>query len=147
LAKAYRVHGERLRPFRHALVLSQQLDHATRGGDPQQGDGQRHGEEQQHGAVQRQRQQLAAARAEGLAADGLHAERQPREHRVAGDVGEAKRQGAAGQRQLAQAAQEEHGNESPGVHDQARDRHRHRHPADRPSLAGHLQVPSSTCTS
>ena len=96
-----RVRGERLRRVRHALVLAQQLEHVTRGGDPQRGDRQRHGEEQQHGAVQRQRQQLAPARAEGLAADGLHAERQTGENGVAGDVGEAKRQGAAGQRQLA----------------------------------------------
>jgi len=44
--------------------------------------GSRDGEQQQHGAVQRERKQLAAVGAEGRAADGLHAEHQPREHRV-----------------------------------------------------------------
>ncbi|WVZ74211.1 LOW QUALITY PROTEIN: hypothetical protein U9M48_022423 [Paspalum notatum var. saurae] len=76
---------------------------------PEAADGHGGGEEHQHGALRGDAEEVVVARPDGLAADGLHAHGESREHGVSRDVGEADGEGAACQRQPAEAAEEEHG--------------------------------------
>ena len=58
-----------------------------------------------------------------MSADGFHADGEARENGVAGDVGKAESEGSAGERELAKAAEEEHGNEGAGVEEKAGEDH------------------------
>lgn len=51
----------------------------------------------------------------GLAANGLHAHGQARQDRVPGDVSEGQGEGPTGQGEVAEAAEEKHGDHGPGV--------------------------------
>jgi hypothetical protein len=72
---------------------------------------------------------------------GVHAGGETGEHGVAGDVGEAEREGASGEGQAAEPAEEEHGHEGPHVHEQPRADHGHGEAQDgRDDLDGRAAV-------
>ncbi|PUZ71611.1 hypothetical protein GQ55_2G327400 [Panicum hallii var. hallii] len=103
-------------------------------GHPEHADGHGRGEEQQDGAAERGAEEVRAPGPEGLAADGVHPAGEAGEDGVPGDVGEAEREGAAGEGQLAEAAEEHHGHEGAHVEQDPRADHWPREAED----GGHL---------
>ncbi|CAL5063278.1 unnamed protein product [Urochloa decumbens] len=83
-------------------------------GEPEHADGQRRREEEQRRAPERGAEEVGAPGAERLAAHGVHPAGEAGEDGVAGDVGEAESEGAAGERKLAEPAEEHHGHK--GAH-------------------------------
>ncbi|RCV12591.1 hypothetical protein SETIT_2G281200v2 [Setaria italica] len=103
-------------------------------GRPEHADGHGRGEEQQRRAAERGAEQVRAPGPERLAADGVHPAGEAGEDGVAGDVGEAEREGAAGEGQLAEATEEHHGNQGAHVEEDPRADHWPREAED----GGHL---------
>ncbi|BAT06539.1 Os08g0546000, partial [Oryza sativa Japonica Group] len=99
-------------------------------GEPERGDGHGRGEEQHDRSPERGGEHGRAAGAERLAAHGVHPGGEPGQHRVPGDVGEAEREGAAGERETAKPAKKEHGYQRAHVHQQPSSNHRHGEPHD-----------------
>lgn len=58
-----------------------------------------------------------------MTADGFHTHGEARENGVASDVGKADGEGAASERELAETAEEEHGDERAGVKEEAGEDH------------------------
>ncbi|BAT09033.1 Os09g0524001 [Oryza sativa Japonica Group] len=84
-------------------------------GHPERADGHGRRQEQHDGAPERGAEQVSPPRAERLAANRVHPAGEAGEDGVAGDVGEAERERAAGERELAEAAEEDHGHQGAQV--------------------------------
>lgn len=80
-------------------------------------------EEKENGSLQTEAKEGELLGSKGLAADGLHADGEAGEDGVAGNVGEADGEGAAGEGELAEAAEEEHGDHRTAVEKKAGENH------------------------
>ncbi|KAL0904890.1 hypothetical protein M5K25_027050 [Dendrobium thyrsiflorum] len=77
--------------------------------EPEERDGERGEEEEEDGSAEGVGEEVGTTSAVGLSADGVHSGGETGEDGVACDVGEAHGQRAAGERERAEAAEEEHG--------------------------------------
>jgi hypothetical protein len=105
---------------------------------PQATDGNGRRDEQQHRPLRGDSEEREVARAECLAAYGLHAHGEAGEHGVPRDVGKADGERPASEGQPAEATEEEHRDHGAEVQQEARQDHREREAQNRPRLSTRL---------
>ncbi|BAT11727.1 Os10g0523201, partial [Oryza sativa Japonica Group] len=91
---------------------------------PEEGDGHGHGEEEEHHPLHGGADEGEVPGAHGLAAHRLHAHGEAGQHGVPRDVGESDGERPAGERELAEPAEEQHRDHRPDVQYQPRHDHR-----------------------
>lgn len=108
---------------------------------PQEGDGDGRAQQQDGGHHQRLAEELPVAGAVRLPADGVHGGAEAGEDGEAGDIGEAEAEGAGGELEVAEAAEEGGGDGQLGEPGEVHGDERERDAALRPKLAGHRLRP------
>ncbi|KAF7813247.1 hypothetical protein G2W53_034223 [Senna tora] len=98
--------------------------------EPKQRDGYGGEEEEEDGSLQAESKKGEFLGSEGLSTDGFHADGEAGEDRVAGNVGESDGQGAAGEGELAEAAEEEHGDHGAAIEKETSEDHRESYVGD-----------------